>query len=519
MDRRRYLMSIAGLATMPWADALLPRLAGAASPACAGTDATPAGAVAGQCADRADRLASTAWQRNFAAVPDAYGPTRVAFDKPLPDGLAGVLYRNGPARFHRGPTHYGHWFDGDGMIQSFSLAGRDLVHQGRMVRTAKFEREERAGRFLYPGFATSVPSPARIDAPDDLNSANISVLPIDGGLLALWEGGSPYRIDPASLATLGRQTWSEETDGMPFSAHPKRELDGTVWSFGYMAGSGKLALYRLDRHNRLTRAAVIEARDVDMVHDFAITRRYLVFVTMPFDYQRERNDQAFYQRFRWNRERASQVLLVDKSTLTLAHRIELPGLAVFHFANAWDDGAQVRVQLMQLDDFGAANDAIMSAMRGEPIARPTHTRAVELRVEPRGGRATSATLHPMAAEFPSIDPRRVGVAHRHVFAATRSEGMPDAVFGFDAIARLDTRRGTRERYVFGASILAEEPLYVPRPGGTEGVGWVLATAYDFAAERTTLHVFDAQAVDAGPLCRAALPYGLPLGLHGAFVPA
>lgn len=518
MNRRQHLMSIAGLATMPWAGAVLPRLARAAAPVCESANAAANGACLDH-AGHADRLALTAWQRNFAAAPDSLGPTRIAFDKPLPAGLAGVLYRNGPARFHRGATDYRHWFDGDGMIQSFTLADGHLVHQGKMVRTAKFEREERAGRFLYPGFATTVPSPARIDQPDDVNSANISVLPIDGQLLALWEGGSPYRIDPASLATLGRQTWSEETDGMPFSAHPKRDVDGTVWSFGYMAGSGKLALYRLDRHNQLTRVALIEASDVDMVHDFAITQRYLVFVTMPFDYQRERNESAFYQRFRWNGQRPSQVLLVDKATLTLAHRIELPGLAVFHFANAWDDGPHVRVQLMQLDDFGAVNDAIFAAMRGEPVGRPTHTRAVELRVDPRAGRVAAETLHPMAAEFPSIDPRRVGLPSRHVFAATRSERMPDEVFGFDAIARLDTRRGTRTRYVFDATMLAEEPLYVPRRSGAEGDGWVLVTAYDFAVERTLLHVFDAQAIDAGPLCRAALPYGLPLGLHGAFVPA
>jgi len=35
--------------------------------------------------------------------------------------------------------------------------------------------------------------------------------------------------------------------------------------------------------------------------------------------------------------------------------------------------------------------------------------------------------------------------------------------------------------------------------------------------QTTLAVFDAAAVDAGPIARARLPYGLPLGLHGNFV--
>jgi len=57
------------------------------------------------------------------------------------------------------------------------------------------------------------------------------------------------------------------------------------------------------------------------------------------------------------------------------------------------------------------------------------------------------------------------------------------------------------------------------PTAPEGKGWVLGTAYHWPTERTTLSVFDAQAVNAGPVASVALPYGLPLGLHGQFVSA
>ena len=74
-----------------------------------------------------------------------------------------------------------------------------------------------------------------------------------------------------------------------------------------------------------------------------------------------------------------------------------------------------------------------------------------------------------------------------------------------------------QRYDYGAETLVEEHVFVPRPGAPESSGWLVGTAWNRVERQTTLAVFDAAAVDAGPIARARLPYGLPLGLHGNFV--
>ena len=67
-------------------------------------------------------------------------------------------------------------------------------------------------------------------------------------------------------------------------------------------------------------------------------------------------------------------------------------------------------------------------------------------------------------------------------------------------------------YSYGPDWIAEEYLYVPRPNAPQAQpGWVLGTALHRASGLTTLSVFD------GPVAQLALPYGLPLGLHGQFV--
>ena len=72
----------------------------------------------------------------------------------------------------------------------------------------------------------------------------------------MWEGGSAYELDPATLATRGVKTWAPELRGMPFSAHPKVEPDGTVWNFG--TANGRLAVYQLDAAGTVRRHALLD---------------------------------------------------------------------------------------------------------------------------------------------------------------------------------------------------------------------------------------------------------------------
>ncbi len=73
-----------------------------------------------------------------------------------PTALAGRFYRNGPVLYERNGERYHHWFDGDGMVQQFTLAAGRITHRGRLVRTAKLESEARAGRFLMHAFGTAI---------------------------------------------------------------------------------------------------------------------------------------------------------------------------------------------------------------------------------------------------------------------------------------------------------------------------------------------------------------------------
>ena len=58
----------------------------------------------------------------------------------LPRALTGVLWRNGPAEHERFGHRYGHWFDGDGMIQAFSFNGAGVARASSTPRNGASNR-------------------------------------------------------------------------------------------------------------------------------------------------------------------------------------------------------------------------------------------------------------------------------------------------------------------------------------------------------------------------------------------
>jgi carotenoid cleavage dioxygenase len=438
----------------------------------------------------------------------------------VPADLAGTLFRNGPALFERNGERYRHWFDGDGMVQAFRFDNGRIAHRGRFVRTRKFDAEQKAGRFQFATFGTPIRGRVPVRTPDEVNAANTSVVPHGGRLLALWEAGSATELDPASLATRGPVTWRDDLKALPFTAHPKIGADGTMWAFGALPGMPMIALYEIGRDGRLRRFATVPAPGISMLHDFLVTERHLVFVfpALTFDAARARDTGVFTDGFVERADAPQRVLTVAKSDLATTRWYELPHGFVFHLGNAWEEtSGQIRFDMVVHPDATGMTEAMPRLMRGEPYASPPSQIAF-VTLDPAAGTARWQ-LAPFEAEFPRVDPRRVGLRHRQLYVPyrERSAGSP---FGLNAVLRVDAERGRLDRYAFGPRFIVEEQVVVPRRGtADEGAAWLLGTGFDIARQVSFVSVFDATNVASGPVAIARLPYWLPLTFHGNFAAA
>ena len=450
------------------------------------------------------------------AADDLAGTARI--QGRLPPELRGTFYRNGPAVHERFGLRYRHWFDGDGMVQAFRFDGGTVTHRGRVLRTPKLARETEAGRRVYPGFATAVEGGARVRGPDDLNTANTSILDHDGELLALWEGGSASVLDRETLGWRGFKVWADGFEGVPFTAHPKVEPDGTVWAFGLSyAPAARLVVYRIAPNGALVDGAVLDVGPLGMVHDFVVTKRHLVIVFPPLVFEPVAAlDGAFLDAFEWRPEFGSRALVVAKDDFGRRRWHQLPAGFGFHHGNGWEDSDGT----IRFDHCVAADPSLMTerfryVMRGElhPAAPARYTR-ISLHSHGRADVETAADW----AEFPRVAPAVVGRRNRYVYTLGADEDA-DGPF-LDRLEKRDVERGTVETFDFASDVVPEEHVFVPKPSGrSEDDGWLVGTCLDHERRASGVAVFDARRVGDGPVARAWLDYPLPLGFHGQFTPA
>lgn len=459
------------------------------------------------------------WLAAYQSVQHLAYDSKVKFSGKLPDALRGILYRNGPAQREIAGYRYNHWFEGNGMVHAYTMGDGQLTHRARMVKTNKYQSEQAAGRALYPDFASVPPNPMPVNSADAVNSANISVLKHHGKLFALWEAGSAWEMDPETLESKGAFAFSDDTAGVAFSAHPRVEPDGTLWNFGYLSRQKLLVLWHIAADGRLVRAGTLPVNPITMPHDFVVTENYIVIMFPPFHYRPDEQGQSFLQSHRWSPSDPTRVLVVDKNDFSAYRWLELPAQWVFHFGNAWEDKHGV----IQFDGARYESPATMTDLFSDTLYRQQFKSIPSVHYRYRiNTKNWTAEETPMlspgfSTEFPVIDPQVNGQQNNRLVFLHRREGDVAMHPLLNGVSTYLAKQDRLDSFRYPDQLLPEEHLFIPKPGAPpETEGWIVGTALDYVSAATILNVFDANALEAGPIAQARLPYRLPLGLHGKF---
>jgi carotenoid cleavage dioxygenase-like enzyme len=451
------------------------------------------------------------WHVGYANGPASgfpQAPMKLVSGK-APAGLTGTLYRNGPAHFRHGDAYATHWFDGDGMVQRIAIGEGQAIHSGKFVDTPKRRAEMKAAKFLAPGFGTKGDPSYPVGSSNDVNPGNISVMMSGGELLALWEAGTPWRLDPVTLETKGLKECRNDLKGMPFLAHPKREPDGRVWSLA--VNGPRIGVYNVNADGSLKSFGMVNVGANHYLHDWTMTERKLVILCQPWI--QTRNIPPFIDGFVWKPEEGMKYLVIDKDDLTKTRWAQGPARSFYHTGAAWEesDGA-IRLDAAFYPEpvlgSGGGADEIRGKYSGDEVSSKL-TMAV---IPPSGDVRMMETT--IAGDFPQVDPRRHGLSRKLTAMVTGSvEGQP----GGSALALQDWSSGKSDIHDFGSHYMVEEFLFVPKPDGSaEGDSWLIGTAINTRLQRSEVHVFDAAKVSDGPLATWQAAYAWPLGFHGTW---
>lgn len=456
------------------------------------------------------------WQVGYANAPaEGFAPRAMDLvSGRLPDGFEGTFYRNGPAWFRYGAETTGHWFDGDGMVQRIALGGGGAVHSGQFVATTKHRMEQAAQRFMAPGFGTAGDESYPVASADDVNAANTSVLMVDGRLHALWEAGSAIELNPETLETLGIRTWRDDLKGMPFLAHPKVEPDGTIWN---LAVNGPyVGIYKIRPAGGVERFDMVNLGAAPYIHDWAITARHLILIVQPWLV--DRFVPPIVNALEWRPEEGLKLLIIDKDDMSKRRWAEVDGHAFFHTGAAWEDASgAVHVDIALYPEPYMGPGGGTNLMEGRYLPSEDEAGGVLSRIIVEADGRARIESTGIGGEFPVVHPGFHGLGRR--LTALVGGHTPDRP-GARRVSLMDWQSGEASHFDYGAGRMAEEHLFVAKPGGRgERDAWLVGTVLNIASGRSEVHVLDVADISAGPVASFAARYAWPLGFHGTFAPA
>lgn len=407
-----------------------------------------------------------------------------------------------------------HWFEGDGMVHAISIRDGQARVRNRYVETAALKAEKAAGRALYGnpinGGSRATP-PA--DGPATKNPANTNAMLVGGRLLIFCESGLPHELDRQTLATRGQYDFGGIQG--PVTAHGRFDPDNGDLLF-YGVAANIVNWYRADQAGRLVETHAFDMGVPSLLHDFAVTRDYAVFIVNPtiFDFE---NMAAGRAGMVWEPDLPTRIAVLRRRD-GVVRMIETPEpFAPTHFLNAWQDGDDIVIDANRTRQFAMARPDIDG-----PVPVPWFSPAApwRWRIRTTSWSLSEEQVSDINCEFPRHNDGLVGKQVRYgYYAATRGRGFCDNWL-FDHTLKLDLTTGRAEFQDMGGALVAPgESIFIPRPGGiAEDDGWVLNLWWNPATDRSELVILNAQDFGAEPAARVQMPHRIPLGFHGNWVP-
>jgi beta,beta-carotene 9',10'-dioxygenase len=458
---------------------------------------------------------ATGYEKGFETLEREVVIDQLPVSGALPAWLGGSLLRTGPAKFEAGERSLNHWFDGLAMLHRFSFGEGVVSYACRFLDTPAYRAAAR-GRLEYAEFATDpcrslfkrVQTAFAPSAQLGGHNANVNVSRFGENFVAMTETPMPVVFDPETLETLDVEP--PPAPGHHSTAHPhldpvRREAINYVVRF---SGVSQYRFFVQSADAAPRRLARIPVTRPAYVHSFGLTERHLVLAEGPLVVNPTRmllSGRPFIENFRWEPERGSRFLVVDRETGRLRGTFEAEPFFTFHHINSFERDGELVVDLSAYDDASIMDGLYLDHLRaGESLTPPTPRRYV---LDLEGGEVRSELLAEVDFELPRIAYRtHNGRPYRYTWGVGGTGSFAGGIVKVD-VERRDFSTWSREGQYPG------EPVFVPEPGAdAEDAGVLLSVVLD--AERGTSFLLVLDAATLEERARAEVPHHIPFSFHG-----
>lgn len=445
----------------------------------------------------------TGW---MAPVPDEIDAVDLPVEGALPPELDGRYLRNGSNPLPG--VDPGHNFIGQGMLHGVYLGdGQAKSYRNRWVRTPTLQ----GARPINPDGTRNLSA----------SVANTSVLQYNDAIFALVENCLPFAIT-ADLETIGSYDFQGKLK-TAMTAHPKRDpTTGELHFFGYDFRPPFLTYHVASAAGQLLRSETISVTGPTMMHDFAITEHYIIWLDLPvvFDMKLAMNPGMPY---RWSDEYPPRIGVMPRtgSGADTGWVSVEPGYS-FHVGNAHEDSAG-RIVLEAVNYDGQSFNSTWKPLGGVSTLRAGHAlmpisggTLYRWLIDPADGLVSEDSVDDLEVEFPMINGAHIGRANRYTYAVNlplvteRTGGK---------LVKYDRTTGQRTVHELSTGWIPGEPVFVPARGATaEDDGWLISIVTHATADAAQLLVNAASSLSDPPVAIVHLPRRVPAGFHGAWIP-
>ena len=452
----------------------------------------------------------------------------------VPGWLSGTLLRNGPTHSDQ-VSGLRHWFDGLAMLHRFGISQGRVNYTGKFLNSKAFKKNRQEGKIAYREFAadpcqTLFGAIKSLYSPDFSDNASVNIGVVADRFLALSETPLPLEFDPATLET---RTVFNFTDKLHprialTTAHPHYDHHRRVTlNYGTQIGANcRYNLYYIEDGLQSRKLlASVPTGSPGYMHSFAHTPNYAILAEYPLllgdPLQLGLGFKPFIENFKWQPEKGTRFLVINKALGRLEGVFEAESLFAFHHINAFEQQGELFLDLAAYE-----NSAVIEALYldrlfpGPGEATPLEGGATfpaaslkRFRLQPGRQTAQVEVLSAEHLELPRINYRQFSTRpYRFVYAVSRKDG-PNILFE-DRLVKVDCATGERQIWQ-EADCYPGEPVFVALPGShREDEGVVLSVVVDLARQNSFLLILDAASfIEKG---RARVPTTIPLGLHGNF---
>ncbi|CAM6125579.1 unnamed protein product [Calypogeia fissa] len=490
----------------------------------------------------AEKIDNYYMKGNYAPV-DEFGPERVlSVTGYLPECLNGEFVRVGPNPRWKPLAKY-HWFDGDGMLCGLRITDGKCTYVSRFVRTSRFVQEEYWGGPKIRKIGDLVGAKGLVavgifglrkmfgvvDVSNGVGTANTAVVYHNGKFLSLCEADKPYAVrilEDGDFETAALVDYDKKLNHS-FTAHPKIDaVTGEMFTFGYNVESKPYVQYRVvSKDDVMSDPVTITPSGPIMMHDFAITENYAIFMDLPLYFNPKdmvkKNQLAFS--FDDTKPARFGVLPRYAKDESLMQWFELSTCIIFHTANAWEEGDEVILIACRSPSINLGAIVVYDKDRCDAFINQLW----EFRFNVKTGAASERQLGVLKSDFPRINDEHIGRKSRYVYTALFQDAthiLGVVKYDLTKEPNLDSKESVGGNvvglYLHGKERYGSEPVYVPKNPGRhveEDDGYVLTFVFDEITLKSEVIVLDAKTLSSDPVAIIELPTRVPYGFHAMFV--